>query len=117
MLIEDIQAICKTFNGVTEDIKWEHHLCFNVGGKMFLITSPDEVPCSASFKVNEEDFDELNAKPGFKQAPYLAKHKWVHLDDINRLSKKQWEYYLAQSYNLIAAKLPVKTKKALGLTK
>src|SRR5688500_20396757 len=92
MSIEDIQKICKKHRGVTQDIKWENHLCFNVGGKMFLITSPDAVPQSASFKVVAEEFDELCAKKGFMPAPYLAKHKWVHLDDIHRLSAKQWQY-------------------------
>jgi hypothetical protein len=42
MQIEDLQKICKSFHGVTEDIKWENHLCFNVGEKMFLITAPDK---------------------------------------------------------------------------
>lgn len=115
MTIEDIQSICKTFKGVTEDIKWEAHLCFNIGEKMFLITSPDEVPCSASFKASDEDFDILTSKPGFKPAPYLARHKWVHVDDVKRLSKKQWQHYARQSYELIADKLPAKTKKSLGL--
>jgi hypothetical protein len=33
---EDLQGICEKLKGVTEDIKWEDHLCFNVGKKMFL---------------------------------------------------------------------------------
>ena len=35
MEIEDKHKICRTFKGVTEEIKWEGHLCFNVGKKMF----------------------------------------------------------------------------------
>jgi len=114
--MEQLQTICKKLKGVTEDIKWEDHLCFNVGGKMFLITSPDRVPVSASFKVTDEDFEELLAKEGFMPAPYLARYKWIHLDDIHRLSQKQWEYYAGQSYHLIASKLPSKTKKQSGYT-
>jgi len=117
MTVEELQAICKKFKGVTEDIKWENHLCFNVGGKMFLVTAPDSIPVSASFKVSEEEFDELSVKKGFMPAPYLARYKWVHLDDIKRLSKKQWEAYAKQAYELIASKLPAKTKKEIGLTK
>ncbi len=115
MKIEDLQSICKPLKGVTQDIKWEDHLCFNVGEKMFLVTSPDSVPVSASFKVSDEEFDELSVKKGFMPAPYLARYKWVHLDDITRLSKKQWEKYIPQSYQLIASKLPSKTKKTLGI--
>lgn len=115
MTIEELQFICKKFKGVTEDIKWEDHLCFNVGDKMFLITSPDAVPVSASFKVRDEEFDELSSKNGFMPAPYLARYKWVHIDDIKRLSKKQWEQYAKLSYDLVASKLPAKAKKSLGL--
>lgn len=115
MNVEELQKICKKFKAVTEDIKWQHHLCFNVGDKMFLITSPDEVPVNASFKASDEDFEMLCSKEGFIAAPYLARYKWVHVDDINRLSKKHWEHYLKQSYELISAKLPAKKRKELGL--
>lgn len=115
MTIEDLQTICKKLKGVTEDIKWEDHLCFNVGGKMFLVTSPDEVPHSATFKVADDEFDEYCNRKGFKPAAYLAKHKWVHVDDIKRLSKKQWEKGIITSYELISAKLPAKIKKEIGL--
>lgn len=115
MNIEDLQSICKKLKGVTEDIKWETHLCFNVSAKMFLVTSPDSVPVSASFKVADEEFEELSMKEGFMPAAYLTRYKWVHVDDISRLSKKQWEFYAAQSYRLIASKLPTKIKKQMDL--
>lgn len=114
MNIEDLQNLCKRFPGVTEDIKWETHLCFNVGGKMFLGTSPDAVPVSASFKASDEDFEELSVRPGFMPAPYLARHKWVHVDDIRRLNAAQWAHYLEQSYRSVFAKLPAKTRKEIG---
>ena len=115
MTIEDIQAICKKHVGVTEDIKWEDHLCFNVGGKMFLITAPDAVPVSASIKVSDEAFDELSQRQGFMPAPYLARYKWIWMDDISRLSKREWERYVATAHHLVSAKLPARTRKQLGL--
>lgn len=115
MTIEEIQTICRQYKGVTEDIKWENHLCFNVGGKMFLITAPDEVPCSASIKVPDDDFDEISSREGFMPAPYLARYKWVHMDDIKRLSKKQWESFIRTAYDQVASRLPVKIKRELGL--
>jgi predicted DNA-binding protein (MmcQ/YjbR family) len=115
MTIEDIQLICKKLNGVTEDIKWGDHLCFNIGGKMFLVTAPDQVPPSASIKVSDDDFDVLTSKEGVIPAPYMAKHKWVFLEDINTFTRKQWEQYIPQAYRLIVAKLPAKTQRSLGL--
>jgi len=82
---------------------------------MFLITAPDAVPCSASIKVADENFDEISAREGFMPAPYLARYKWVWMDDIRRLSKKQWEAYIDTAYHLVASRLPLKTKKQLGL--
>lgn len=115
MTIEDLQTICKKLKGVTEDIKWENHLCFNIGGKMFLVTAPDNIPNSASFKVGDEEFDEYCNKKGFIPAPYMARHKWVHLDDIKRLSKKQWEKAITTSYELVSSKLSAKLKKEIGI--
>ena len=115
MSIEEIQTICKNLPAVTEDIKWDDHLCFSVAGKMFLLTSPDQVPPSASFKVPEEDFEALAAREGFVPAPYMARYKWVQLDNISRLSPPEWEKHIHESYRLIASKLPLKTRKQLGL--
>ena len=115
MDISDLRNICKKLKGVTEDIKWEHHLCFNIGGKMFLMTSPDEVPCSAVFKVSDEEFDEIIQQPGFSASAYIGRYKWVSLDNISRLSKKEWEHYLRQSYELVASRLPKKLRKEIGI--
>ena len=59
MNIEHIQTFCKKMPGVTEDIKWEHDLVFSIGGKMFCVAGLDQDPTSASFKVKDEEFDEL----------------------------------------------------------
>lgn len=115
MTVEDIEKICRKYGGVTEDIKWQDHLCFNVGGKMFLITAPDAVPISASIKVSEEVFDQFSDKEGFLPAPYLARYKWIWMDDINRLSQKQWLSFIDMAYHLVASRLPVRVRKEIGL--
>jgi len=115
MTIETLQNICYSLPGVTQDIKLGDHLCFNVGGKTFLFTYPDGVPPSASFKVPAEDFEEIIARDGLEPQPYVARYKWVLAKDISSLSKKDWEHYIKQSYNLIAAKLPAKIRKEIGL--
>jgi predicted DNA-binding protein (MmcQ/YjbR family) len=116
MTIEEIQTICKKLKGVTEDIKWENHLCFNIGGKMFLVTAPDAFPVTASIKVSNEDFTDLPSKNGFSPAPYLARYKWIFIDDINLWSAKQWEKFIRSAYHEVAAKLPLKVRKEIGLS-
>jgi len=115
MDIEGIQTICRGMAGVTEDIKWEHDLVFSIGGKMFCVAGLDQSPTTASFKVPDEDFEEMSQRPGFKPAPYVAKYKWVFIDDINKMNKKEWTHYLSQSYRLVKDKLSNKVKKQLGL--
>jgi predicted DNA-binding protein (MmcQ/YjbR family) len=82
---------------------------------MFCVVGLDQLPTSASFKVRDEDFDEICNREGFKPAPYVAKYKWVWTDDINRMNKKEWEKNIRQSYDMVIAKLPPKIKKQLGI--
>jgi predicted DNA-binding protein (MmcQ/YjbR family) len=115
MTIEDIQTICRQMPGVTEDIKWEHDLVFSIGGKMFCVAGLEQSPTTASFKVTDEEFEEMCNRPGFKPAPYVAKYKWVWIEDLNKMKKADWKKYLQQSYDLVKNKLPAKLKKQLGL--
>jgi len=106
MTLDGIRELCRSFPGVTEDIKWEDHLCFNVGEKMFLITSPDRIPVNASFKTSEEKFEELTEREGFHAAPYLGRNKWIQVDDIGLLSAREGKELLSLSYAIIRAGLP-----------
>lgn len=108
MNIEELRKICLSLPSVTEDIKWENHLCFNIGGKMFLICGLDQNPLTASFKVSEDDFVSFSSKEGFKPAPYLARYRWIFSSDTSLLTKKQWEVIIKNSYDLIRSKLPKK---------
>ncbi len=80
-----------------------------------MFTHPDGVPPSASFKVPAEDFEEIIGNEGLEPQPYVARYKWVLAKDISSLSKKDWEHYIKQSYDLIAAKLPAKFRKEIGI--
>ncbi|HEX8328573.1 MAG TPA: MmcQ/YjbR family DNA-binding protein [Hymenobacter sp.] len=55
MTIEDLQALCLRLPGTTEDLKWGVHLCFSVSGKMYVGTSPDALPPTASFIASPEE--------------------------------------------------------------
>jgi predicted DNA-binding protein (MmcQ/YjbR family) len=114
MNTEIIRAICLQLPAATEEIKWENDLVFSIGGKMFCVTSFEE-PFKASFKVPEENFEELCSREGFVPAPYLAKAKWVMVTNDAGLSKQEWEGFVKQSYELIRAKLTKKLRKELGI--
>ena len=114
MDIEILRSVCLSFPAVTEEVKWGNDLCFCVGEKMFCVTSL-EPPHTFSFKVTDSEFDELSETEGFKPAPYLARAKWVLVTDSSKLSKKDLNNYLQQSYDLIKAKISKKQRKDLGI--
>ena len=113
MSIEEIRSLCLALPGVTEDIKWEDHLCFNVGGKIFLVTAPDNVPITASFKTTEELFEEFPEREGFIPAPYMARYKWILVDNLERMTKEEWARTINISYSLVFGKLSGKTRKTI----
>lgn len=114
MNIEELQNICTALPSVTEDIKWGNDLVFSIGGKMFCVAGLNQSPTTASFKVTDEEFEEMCDRDGFKPAPYVAKYKWVWIDDISKMNKTEWKKYVKQSYELVKQKLPAKIKKQLG---
>lgn len=114
MTIENLRKIALALPGVTEDIKWENHLCFNVGGKMFLVTSPDAVPVSASFKTTDDAFEILPTRDGIIPAPYMARNKWVLVDDLKRLSDGEWKEFATASYGLVFSKLTKKLQNEIN---
>ena len=114
MNIETLRELCRALPAVTEDVKWGHDLCFSVADKMFCVAALDG-PLTVSFKVKDEDFDELSSTPGFSPAPYVARYKWVLVEDVNKLSRKEWSHYVKQSYELVKAKLPKGVARKHGL--
>lgn len=114
MEIEALRKFCLSLPGATEDIKWGNDLVFSVGEKMFCVASLD-APFKCSFKVPDEEFEELSSKDGFMPAPYMARAKWVLVTIPSKLNKKQWERYIKQSYEMVSMKLTKKLREQLGI--
>lgn len=113
MDIEILRNICKKLPHTTEDIKWGNDLCFCIAGKMFCVTSLIP-PFTVSLKVKNEEFEGLSSSEGIIPAPYVARYKWVLVQQADRFSKKEWEHYIRQSYELVKAKLSKKLKQELA---
>jgi predicted DNA-binding protein (MmcQ/YjbR family) len=114
MDIERIQESCKKLPAVKEEIKWDNDLVYTVGGKMFLVVALDP-PFRCSFKVGDEEFEELVLMEGFIPAPYLARAKWVQVGNETRISFKDLELRIQQSYELVKLKLTKKIRQELGI--
>lgn len=113
MDFEAAKALCRTFPGCTEDTKWGADIVFSVGLKMFAVTG-DEVPATGmSFKVDDERFLELTDRPGIIPAPYLARAKWVYVENAKALSDKEAALLVRRSYELVFAKLTKKLQREI----
>ena len=112
--IDGLREYCLSLPAVTEDVKWGNDLVFSIGGKMFCAVGLEK-PLQFSFKVRDEEYEELSVREGFKPAPYLARAKWVLATELSRLQSKEWKELISQSYELVKNKLPKKIKNDLGI--
>ena len=112
MDIESLRSFCLSLPGATEAIRWEHHLNFYVGNKMFCISTLD-ADGRVSFKVPEDQFEEISSRPGMIASPYLARMKWVFVERYDELGDGEWKSFITDSYRLVREKLPKKVKASL----
>lgn len=117
MKIKDVETFLLSLPHATLSIQWGSDRVFKVGGKMFAVIGvhDDKSSHGMSFKTSDESFRILTELPGIKSAPYLARASWVWLDKPTRLSAKELRAYLTRAHALVAAKLPKKTQRELGL--
>jgi len=80
-----------------------------------LIAPPDHSVGRVCFKSPPEHYDALCRAPGFRPAPYLARAKWVVLDDPKILTATETRAYIRRAHAVIAAALPRKKRVELGL--
>ena len=111
MDFEAAKALCRSFPGVTEDIKWGEDLVFSVGEKMFAVTGNAAPAQAMSFKAEDERFLELTDRPGIIPAPYLARAKWVRVDASASLGDEEAASLLRRAYELVFAKLTKKLQR------
>ena len=114
MNIEQLRKFCKSFPGVTEDVKWGNDLCFSVGGKMFTVTAVDSSDAGISLKTTPEKFAELTERPGIIPAHYVARYHWVTIEDVDAVTSKELKDLIGESYKMVFDKLPTKTKKTIA---
>jgi predicted DNA-binding protein (MmcQ/YjbR family) len=108
MSVEWIRKFCLSLPHVTEEIQWEDHLLFKIGGKMFAITTLGPEGVRVSLKSTPEKFAELTENPGVIPAPYMARNFWIALERWDALRKNEIEGLVRESYQLVLAKLPKK---------
>lgn len=114
MSFRTFAAFCRKLPHATEDVKWESNLVFSVGGKMFAVFELPDIS-HVSFRTTPWLFATLTGKDGITPAPYLARYNWVLVTQPKALPAAMLKQLLRESYQLVAAGLPAKKLKELGL--
>src|SRR6266851_2651268 len=114
MNVDRLREVCLSFPSSTEQVQWGNDLVFKVGGKMFAVTPLEPASVSLSFKASPESFAELTERPNIIPAPYLARAQWVALQTRDALPAEELTRLLRQSYDMVFAKLPRKTREAVS---
>ena len=112
-----IDSFCGKLPAAKRSVQWEGVIVFKVGGKMFAMIVPDDSgkPSDLWFKSAPEHFDALSRSRGFRPAPYLARAKWVALEQPKVLTPDQLRAYLKRAHAVIASALSKKKQAELGL--
>jgi predicted DNA-binding protein (MmcQ/YjbR family) len=110
MNVDWLREVCLSFPGATEQVQWGNDLLFKVGGKMFAVTPLEPAHVCLSFKASPENFADLTERPNIIPAPYLARAQWVALETKDALPRDELAHLLRESYDLVFAKLPKKSK-------
>ena len=114
--IDWVRGYCRSLPHTTEDVQWEHNLLFRIATKIYCMANlePGVSPVKISFKCTPERFAELVEIEGIIPAPYMARNHWVSLTEMNALRQAEIKELILNSYELVLAKLPRKTRAALA---
>jgi predicted DNA-binding protein (MmcQ/YjbR family) len=114
MNVDWVRDLCLSFPYATEQVTWGCDLTFRVASKIFAVTVLEPASVWLSFKCSPENFAELTERAGIIPAPYLARAQWVALETKDALPPDELARLLRESYDLVVAKLPKKTREALS---
>lgn len=115
MDLETIRTQCLDKPGVTEGYPFnETTLVFKVSGKMFCLMDLEGYPSSITLKCDPERAVELRAEytaiaPGY----HMSKKHWNTLTLDGTIPNDVLAELIDHSYDLVVAKLPKKTQRAL----
>ena len=116
MTYEEFNSFCAALPATTHVVQWGNSDVWKVGGKVFAIGGWGEPGKPAfTFKTSELNFHFLSEHPGYRPAPYLAKHSGIAVDSRDTLPREMVEDLLEEAHGIVAAKLPKRVRDGIGL--
>jgi predicted DNA-binding protein (MmcQ/YjbR family) len=95
-VLEWLRRYCLSFPHTTETIQWVEP------SQTFL-----------TIKCAPEKFADCVERPGITPAAYLARAKWISIDNEDSLTPAKLKDMIRESYELVWEKLPKKARTAL----
>lgn len=117
MTRDEFDAFCKQLPATTHVIQWGNASVWKVGGKIFAICSgwsEGDGP-KFSFKCSDISYSLLTQQEGLIPAPYLARARWVQVENREALPDDDLKAYIEAAHTIIAGKLSKKVRTELGL--
>ncbi len=109
MTNDAIRDHCLSLPHVTEVVRWEGHLLFKVGGKMFAIIELDGHSCS--FRCTPDKYAELVEMQDIVRTSHnMWKYQWVTAETLDALEDWDFRELLTESYGIVRATLPAKVR-------
>lgn len=116
MTNDTIRAFCMSLPMTTEEVQWEEHLLFKIGGKMFAIIQLGGHRCN--FKTTPESYAELVEMADIVPSSHnMWKYNWVTTETLTALPDAEFRELLTESYNLVRASLSKKFQAELDAGK
>ena len=117
MTRDEFDAFCKALKGTTNVVQWGNATVWKIGGKIFAICSNwgEGKHSKISFKCNDLAYSMLREQPGMIPAPYLARAKWVQMEDPEAMSDADLKRYIEMAYTIIGWKLTKAQRQTLDL--
>ncbi|MEJ8475226.1 MmcQ/YjbR family DNA-binding protein [Roseibium algae] len=117
MTRDDFNAHCAALTATTNVIQWGNASVWKVGGKIFAICSVwgEGNHAKFSFKCSDMSYSLLTQQDGIVPAPYLARAKWVQVENTKAMHEDDLKAYINAAHRLVARKLTRKLQTQLGL--
>jgi len=118
MTRDEFNAFCASLPHTHHVVQWGGADVWKVAGKVFAIAGWDDGrETGVTFKCSPLAFEILQEQDGLRPAPYLASRgmKWIQRHGSQSMDDAALQDYLRESHRIVAAGLPRKLRRALGL--
>lgn len=117
MTRDEFNDFCQSLKATTNVVQWGNASVWKIGGKIFAVCSKwgEGDHAKISFKCNDMAYSMLPQQPGIIPAPYLARAKWVQIEQADAMSDEDLKAYIKMAYTIIGWKLTKAMRASLEL--